>query len=155
MLIFLTWEWTARRGNGKQLFRTDDAMNAQLKQKIAEIAEQCAVPGWDGYGANAITPEAVAQARAFADAIPPHLPAPDPGVEPDGAVTFEWYWTLRQTLSVSVDGSGAVHYAALLGTESICGTETFRDRMPEKLVDLITRIAESSGQGFVAEYYIG
>ena len=48
-------------------------MNAQLKQKIAEITEQCAAPGWDGYGANAVTPEAVAQARAFADAIPPHL----------------------------------------------------------------------------------
>jgi len=69
-------------------------MNAQLKQKIAEIAEQCAAPGWDGYGANAVTPEAVARARTFAD------------------------WTLR-------------------------------------LVNLITRIAESSGQGFVAGHCLG
>ena len=126
-------------------------MNPKLKRGIEGIAEQCAAPGWDGYGASAVAPETAAQARAFADAIPSHLPAPEIGVEPDGAITFEWYRTPRQMLSVSVDSSGALHYAALIGTDAIAGTETFHGTMPRKLIDLIARLEEMGGHGFVAE----
>ena len=46
-----------------------DAMNSELKLRVEEIAEECSVPGWDGYGANAVTAAALAEARAFAEEI--------------------------------------------------------------------------------------
>jgi hypothetical protein len=40
-----------------------DAMNLELKLRVEEIAEECSVPGWDGYGANAVTAAALAEVR--------------------------------------------------------------------------------------------
>jgi hypothetical protein len=104
-------------------------MNSELKRRIEEIAHECSAPGWDGYGADAVTAAAVADARAFAEAIDSSLLGPEVGVEPDGALTVEWHRSARLTLSGSVQGSRVLHYAALLETESICGTEAFRARM--------------------------
>jgi len=115
-------------------------MNPELKRQIVEIADECSVPSWDGYGANAVTAAAVADALAFTEANDSRLLVPEVGAEPDGAVTFEWHRSARLTLSVSVPSSGVLDYAALLGTERICGTEAFRARMPAVLRDLIMRI---------------
>jgi len=104
------------------------------------------VPGWDGYGADAVTAEAVADARVFAEAIDSSLLVPDIGAEPDGALTFEWHRSARLTLSKSIHGFGVLHYAALLGTERICGTEAFRARMPAVLRDLIMRIEQQDAE---------
>ena len=133
------------RPKGPQIF---DAMNSELKLRVEEIAEECSVPGWDGYGANAVTVAAVADARAFNEALDSTLPVPEVGAEPDGALTFEWHRSARLTLSVSVQGSGVLHYAALLGTERICGTEAFRARMPRVLRDLIARIEQRDAESF-------
>jgi hypothetical protein len=89
-----------------------------------------------------VTTAAVTEARAFGEAIDPSLIVPEVGAEPDGALTFEWHRSARQTLSVSVHGSRLLHYAALLGTEKICGMEEFRTGMPQVLRDLIVRIEE-------------
>jgi hypothetical protein len=67
-------------------------------------------------------------------------PAPSIGAEPDGHITVEWYRSPQRTLSVSVSPNRALHYAALLGKERICGTERFGARMPQALSDLIARI---------------
>ena len=123
-------------------------MNSELKRRIEEIAEECSVPDWDGYGANAVMAVAVADARAFAEALDPTLPVPEVGAEPDGALTFEWHRSARQTLSVSVSGFGVLHYAAFLGTERVCGTETFRARMPQVLSDLIAHVNERDTESF-------
>ena len=123
-------------------------MNSELKLRVEEIAGECSVPGWDGYGANAVTAAALAEARAFAEAIDSSLLVPEVGAEPDGALTFEWHRSAWQTLSVSVHGFGVLHYAALLGTESICGTEAFRARMPQVLRDLIARIEQRDAESF-------
>ena len=115
-------------------------MNSELKLRVEEIAEECSVPGWDGYGANAVTVAAVADARAFAEALDPTLPVPEVGAEPDGALTFEWHRSARLTLSVSVPGSGVLHYAALLGAAKACGTEPFVGEVPKVISDLIQRV---------------
>src|SRR6266516_143743 len=75
----------------KHSLRAFEGMHEELQRQIQKIAEECAAPGWDGYGASPVTPEAVSQARRFAEAIPTELPTPTIGVEPDGAFTFEWY----------------------------------------------------------------
>src|SRR6266705_124634 len=118
-------------------------MQEELQREIQKIAEECAGAGWDGYGASAVTPEAVAQARLFAEAIPAELPMPTIGVEPDGALTFEWYRDPTQVLSVSVDATAALSYAAALGSEIISGTEIFDGRVPQKLSALKRRVYET------------
>jgi hypothetical protein len=123
-------------------------MNAELKRQIDEVALECNAAGWDGYGAKTVTVAAVADACAFADALDSGLPGPEVGAEPDGVLTFEWYRSTRQTLSVSVHANGILHYAALFGPERICGTEVFQARMPQVLNELITRIEQRAAESF-------
>ena len=125
-------------------------MHEELQRQIRKIAEECAAPGWDGYGASPVTPEAVSQARRFAEAIPTELPMPTIGVEPDGALTFEWYRDRTQMLSVSVDASAALPYAAALPSGTISGTEIFHGQVPQKLVAVIRYVRETGGQSLVA-----
>ena len=98
------------------------------------------MPGWDGYGADAVTAAAVADARVFAEAIDSSLLVPEVSAEPDGALTFEWHRSARLTLSVSVQGSGVLHYAALLGAAKAYGTEPFVGEVPKIISDLIHRV---------------
>ena len=109
---------------------------------------ECNAAGWDGYGAKAVTVAAVADACAFADTLDSGLPGPEVGAEPDGVLTFEWYRSTRQTLSVSVHYDGILHYAALFGPQRICGTEVFQARMPQMLNELITRIKQRDAESF-------
>ena len=53
-----------------------------------------------------------------------------------------WYRSPERTLSVSISPDGDLHYAAPVGTERICGTETFGARMPQMLIDLIAGVVE-------------
>jgi hypothetical protein len=78
----------------------------------------------------------------FLEALPPGTPAPSIGAEPNGHLTVEWHRSSQRTPSVSISPDGDLHYAALLGAERICGTETFRAKMPRVLSDLIARIEE-------------
>jgi hypothetical protein len=57
-------------------------MNSELKRRIDEVAVECDVAGWDGYGAKAVTAAAVADAHAFADALDSSLPAPEVVLSP-------------------------------------------------------------------------
>ncbi len=78
-------------------------------------------------------------ARQFLAGLPLSTPVPSIGAEPDGP---------ERTLSVSIGRDGDLHYAALLGAERICETETFRARMPQVLRDLIARIDERDTESF-------
>jgi hypothetical protein len=108
--------------------------------------EECREPNWDGYGAQAVREETYYLARKFLAALPLGTPEPSIGAEPDGDITAEWYRSPQRTLSISISPGGELHYAALLGAERICGTETFGDRMPPVLRDLIACIQERDGE---------
>ncbi|MGH7782941.1 MAG: hypothetical protein ACREO5_03745 [Candidatus Binatia bacterium] len=57
-------------------------MNSELKRQIDEIAVECDVAGWDGYGAKVVTAEALAAACVFADALDFSLHAPKSVLSP-------------------------------------------------------------------------
>ena len=111
-------------------------------EELLKTFEECREPNWDGYGAQSVREETYDLAHQFLAALPLSTPVPSIGAEPDGQITVEWYRSPQRTLSVSVSPNGDLHYAALLGAERICGTETFRARMPQVLSDLIARIEE-------------
>jgi hypothetical protein len=110
-------------------------------EELLKTFEECREPNWDGYGAQAVREETYHLAHQFLTALPLSTP-PSIGAEPDGHITVEWYRSPQRTLSVSISPDGELHYAALLGAERICGTETFRAKMPRVLSDLIARIEE-------------
>jgi hypothetical protein len=116
--------------------------SGKVFEELLKTFEECREPNWDGYGAQAVREETYHLAHQFLAALPLSIPAPSVGAEPDGHLTAEWYQSPQRTLSVSISPNGDLYYAALLGAERICGTETFRARMPQVLSDLIARIEE-------------
>ncbi len=109
-------------------------------EELLKTCEECRDPNWDGYGAQPVSEETYHLALQFLQSLPSGMAVPSVGAEPDGHLTVEWYRSPRRTLSVSIGCDGELYYAALLGTERVCGTETFRARMPQVLSDLIARI---------------
>jgi hypothetical protein len=122
-------------------------------EELLKTFQECREPNWDGYGAQPVREETYRLAHQFLAALPRSTLASSIGAEPDGHLTVEWYRSPQRTLSVSISPDGELHYAALLGEERICGTKTFRARMPEVIVDLIARIEERKGKSFLAHPY--
>jgi hypothetical protein len=74
------------------------------------------------------------------ESLPLGFPAPSIGAEPDGQLTLEWHRSPRRTLSVSVDGDGNLHYAALLGPNRAYGTEAFFGEFPDAIRQLVWKV---------------
>lgn len=110
-----------------------------------EVYIECCKPNWDGYSADPVTQSHVHQARRILQSLPPEIPVPSLGAEPDGCVTMEWYQSTHQLLSVSVDDKGKLYYAALIDDESPHGTVQFTGQFPDVLVDLIRRVLPVAG----------
>ncbi len=109
-------------------------------ESLDEIWQRCRQPNWDGEDAAAISPDTYEVARRLLDSLPGGLPLPRISAEPDGHFNFEWYQTPRQILSVSVDPSGTLYWAALIGSEDPRGSCQFGDRFPETLLYCIGQV---------------
>ena len=104
---------------------------------LGSISRRCSEPNWDGYGAEPVLSPAIFAANRFLEMLPPGLPGPIVGAEPDGYVTLEWYRSPWRILSVSVGPDDSLHYAALLGPNKQYGTEIFFGDVPKSIVALI------------------
>jgi hypothetical protein len=105
-----------------------------------DIALECSTPGWDGYDALPVQQDTISQANKFLVLLPNDFPRPTLGAEPDGCVTLEWYHSGRRTLSVSATSCGLLHYAALVGPDRFFGTLALKDKIPDRILDLIRLI---------------
>ncbi len=104
---------------------------------LERLVSECSREGWDGYGAEPVRPEMVAQASRFLDALPKQFPVPAPGMEPDGCVTLEWYESPDWIVSVSMSPDSRMDYAAILGKRKKHGSCVFADVIPAIVLDLI------------------
>lgn len=130
----------AQEGRQKCL---DSYTFGQLMASISELCQlfqDCRLPDWDSYGATPVAEDTFQLAYQLVKALPPGMPAPSLGAEPDGHITLEWYRSPRWTLSVSVSPVGELHYAALVGASKHYGTEPFYGEVPKAIVDLIYRV---------------
>jgi hypothetical protein len=91
------------------------ALQSQAYSKLAGIMSQCAVRGWDGYEAMAITPATYARVEAFIDDLPSSLPAPDIVPEADGDVAIEWDFGPQYVFSISIGEAGFLNFAGQFG----------------------------------------
>lgn len=120
-----------------QLLRQTSSFGLQSPQnELRELCEECAQPGWDGYGAQPVSRQSVIAAGKLLNSLPYRFPLPTIGIQPDGLITMEWYHTPRRTLSVCVGSDGRLHYACLNGTETQYGSMDYFDLIPEKLLQL-------------------
>jgi hypothetical protein len=110
-------------------------------EELFVVARECRTPNWDGYGASSIASQTFTHACRFLSALPLGIPAPSVGAEPDGHVTFEWYRSPRWVLSVSVSPEGDLHYAALLGSSKVYGSEPFFGETPSRILELIRQVS--------------
>ncbi len=110
-------------------------------QALAAQSETCAQHNWDSHGAEPVTLDTYRCAYRFLECLPPGVPMPEVGAEPDGHLTLEWYRTPSRVLSVSISPEGELNYAALLGdTSRRTGSEKFRNEAPPDLLHLIRRV---------------
>ena len=119
-----------RFGQVTQSVSIDEAYKESL-DLLLDAFEEASRPNWDGYGAYPVSGVTVAQARAFLDLLPSTLPRPEISPHPDGELAFEWSFGPRRLLTVSVNESGRLSYAALFGQARLHGTEFLLDAMPE------------------------
>ena len=100
---------------------------------VIEAAREASRPNWDGQGGLPVTQGAVAQALAFLDVLPSTLSKPEVTVDPDGELSFEWYFGPRRALTASINASGRISFAALIGPRRFHGTDYLLDALPEPL----------------------
>jgi hypothetical protein len=116
------------------------ALAAGLRSELASLMLDCHRPGWDGYGAEAVSADAYCAAERFIHSLPIGVEPPQVSADPTGCVTFEWRRSPRRTLLVSVRPGYAIDYAALVGTSKAYGVEPFFDDLPETIKTLIRRV---------------
>ncbi len=111
---------------------------------LAEVAEECRDPGWDGHGALPLPNEAAVKAEQFLYALPAWVVGPDVLPEPDGSVALIWDAGARRTFSVSLQSDPRVTYALLDGSSTAYGVEYFDGRsVPGVLIDHIRRVTRT------------
>lgn len=108
--------------------------------QLVEVAQEAAVPNWDGYGARSIDPRTYLQAERFLCALPTTTPVPDISIDPDGEVSVSWNLDSNWLFSVSIGPTGRLSYAGLFGNSKTYGTEWFLHEIPEVVLDNITRL---------------
>ncbi len=119
--------------------------NTAIKELVS-IGTDYGEPGWDGYGANAISRRTVARAIAFLLTIPSSVPGPDIVPEPTGTIAFEWQTAGSSVFSVSVMEGYLLAYAGLYGVGRSYGTEVFVDEFPRSFLDQLRRLYADAEQ---------
>lgn len=111
---------------------------------VIEAAQEANRPNWDGHGGLPVTQEALAQAFAFLDVLPSTLSEPEVAVDPDGEISFEWSFGPRRALSASINASGRISFAALMGHSRLHGTDYLLDALPESLALALRQLHASA-----------
>jgi hypothetical protein len=118
----------------------NSANNEDSLRRLLDACAEASVPGWDGYEGQPVSKPTAAQAVAFMDMLPSALPGPDVMPNSDGEIAFEWALGPRRLLTVSINGSGRLSYAALFGAARMYGTEQMLDEVPEAIVLAFQRL---------------
>ena len=111
---------------------------------VIRAAQEASQANWDGHGGMPVTRGALAQAFAFLDVLPSTLSEPEVAVGPDGEISFEWSFGPRRALSTSINASGRISFAALIGHSRLHGTEYLLDALPEALALALRQLHASA-----------
>jgi hypothetical protein len=114
---------------------------ADALEQLYSVAMECSTPDWDGYGAEAVNPEALDRAERFLRSLPEGFPLPEFSVEPDGAISFDWLPTRTRNFSLSIGGSDRIAYAWLDGTDrGHAVARSLSGEVPDRILQELSRI---------------
>lgn len=119
---------------------TNAVSNYGLQNELLELFRGHSTDNWDGYGAKAITQEALAAALSFALMLPTAIPPPVLSMDPDGRVVFEWYRRPRRVFSVAIEKDKQLTYSGLFDSRQASGTEYFENDLPEVFFLYVERV---------------
>ncbi len=110
--------------------------------KIRALETECKLQGWDGNGAEPLSPHAASKAIELLKVLPVEVPLPEFAPEPDGSISLDWIQSRDRLVSVSVgDGSGLA-YAWLDGPDRGHGVAQFDGNVfPRRILDEIRGLA--------------
>jgi hypothetical protein len=73
-----------------------------------------------------VDPQALLTAEQLVLALPDDLPTPEFGIDPDGAISFDWIQSRTRMFTVNVSDSERLAYAWLNGSDRGHGVDRFR-----------------------------
>ena len=119
--------------------------------RLYELAAECAEADWDGYGAEAVSQNAVERSAHFIRRLPEGLPLPEISVEPDGEIALDWSPTPTQTFSVSIGPADRMACAWVNGTEhGHVVAYSNNGEIPSRILQEIQRITDNDSTFRVA-----
>lgn len=122
-------------------FRDSVLGHRESFEELWDVWDECRVPDWDGYGAQAVAQETLHATYTLIESLRLGFPRPTIGAEPDGQLTLEWSKSPTRILSVSVDPDGLLHFAGLFGPgRKQFGTLPFFSSAPQELIDLVMQL---------------
>jgi hypothetical protein len=118
-------------------------------EALFSVLEETELPNWDGYGAKPVSMDTFAKALAFLDVLPSTFPRPEISALPDGEIAFEWRFGPRRLLTLAINESGRLTYAALTGRGYLHGTEYLLDALPRQIIDAFRSTTPSDQYGIL------
>ena len=118
-----------------------DFTDKEMFRGLEKIFEECSADAWDGERAKPVSKEVLRNARTFLEFLPPGVEPPQTGAEPDGAISFEWYRSPEKVISLSINLSRQLHYAAIVGGRQMHGKDLFSSGISDNLLALIAEVA--------------
>lgn len=115
----------------------------EVLASLCEVYKDCSEENWDGYGGQAVTQGVYNEALkliGLLQQLPPTIPVPAIGAEPDGAIGLEWYKAKQQVFVVSVEGKNTITYAGIFNGNKIHGTWRFGDTLPDVITENLRRL---------------
>ncbi len=111
---------------------------ASAISEIRELVSEHAGPGWDGDGAEPISPLAAQLAVDLIRALPNDIPMPEFAPEPDGSISLDWIQSRSSMVSISAGETDRLAYAWLDGTDRGHAVARFDgERVPPRILDTI------------------
>ena len=105
-----------------------------LLQDLTDAQEEAKEINWDGYGAAPANIDAYIISRKFLKSLPDSIPDPKVDVTPQGDFVFFWRRRPRHMVSLTINGSGEIAYAAKFGHTRKTGTTIFAGYIPRHLL---------------------
>lgn len=108
---------------------------------LEQLSRRAGSPDWDGAGAAAVSPGAIAWAKQLLVVLPVRFGVPDVDADSDGEVTFTWYGDQGGVFAISVAPDGRLSYAGTRGGDRVHGREHFAGELSETIVSSLRRMA--------------
>jgi hypothetical protein len=129
-------------------YAVSDAAERALKE-LRDIRGEASREGWDGYGAQPLSPASYAFAKAFLSALPTTAPVPEIGADSNGEIALDWVFGERKALTVRIGPSGRCTYAWMLGHSTSRGTDWVENEIPATIAFALRLLVQDSQESQV------